>query len=50
MLGMKLVERVPNYEMKKKCKTGYQIAKLEWSWVGHVARRNYDRWSKVTAE
>ena len=41
MLGIKLIDKVPNLEIREKTKVKdvlVEITKLKWKWAGHVAR------------
>ena len=53
MLGIKLVDRVPNPEIRRRLKVvhiGNRIMELKWSWAGHLVRRGDGRWSKALTE
>lgn len=53
MLGISLVDRVPNVEIRQRTKVedvGKRITKLKWNWAGHLARREDDRWTKAVSE
>ena len=53
MLGMKLVNRVPNSETRRRTKVvdiDNWIKEPKWTWVGHLARRGDGRWSKALTE
>ena len=48
MLGIKLIDKVPNLEIREKTKVNdvlAEITKLKWKWAGHVARMKDNRWT-----
>ena len=52
ILGIKLVERVSNSEIRRQTKVdiGNRIMELKWSWVRQLARRGDGRWSKALTD
>ena len=47
MLGIKLIDKVLNLEIRERTKLNYileEITKLKWKWAGHVARMKDNRW------
>ncbi|CAG9135919.1 unnamed protein product [Plutella xylostella] len=53
MLGISLVDRIPNVEIRRRTKVedvGRRITKLKWRWAGHLARREDGRWTKAVSE
>ena len=53
MLGIKLVDRVPNSEIRGQTKVvdiGNPIMELKWSWAGHLRGRGDARWNKAVTE
>ena len=53
MLGIKLINRVPNVEIRRRTKVfdiGNRVMELKWNWAGHLARRGDGRWSKAVTE
>ena len=48
MLGIKLIDKIPNLEIREKTKVNdiiEEITKLKWKWAGHVARMKDNRWT-----
>ena len=48
MLGIKLIDKVPNLEIRQRTKINdilEEITKLKWKWAGHVARMKDNRWT-----
>ena len=48
MLGIKLIDKVPNLEISQRTKINdilEEITKLKWKLAGHVARMRDDRWT-----
>ena len=48
MLRIKLIDKVPNLEIREKTKVNdvlAEITKLKWKWAGHVARMKDNRWT-----
>lgn len=52
MLGLRLVDRIMNDEIRRRTKLTDIIkrtAEQKWNWVGHVARQPEERWAKRIA-
>ena len=48
MLGIKLIDKILNLEIRKKTKVNdiiEEITKLKWKWAGHVAHMRDNRWT-----
>ena len=48
MLGIKLIDKVPNLEIRQRTKINdilEEITKLKQKWAGHVARMKDNRWT-----
>ncbi|CAG9093806.1 unnamed protein product [Plutella xylostella] len=48
MLGISLVDRVSNVEIRRKTRVddvGSRITRLKWRWAGHLVRRDDGRWT-----
>ena len=46
MLGIKLIDKVPNLEIRQRTKINdilEEITKLKWKWAGHVAHMKANR-------
>lgn len=53
MLGISLVDRVPNVEIRRKTRVddvGSRITRLKWRWAGHLVRRDDGRWTGAVTE
>ncbi|GJQ74379.1 hypothetical protein Trydic_g21253 [Trypoxylus dichotomus] len=47
MLELSVKDKVPNTEVRNRTKVTDAIEEITtwtWSWAGHIARLNYDRW------
>lgn len=48
MLGVRLIDKIPNTEIRRRTRVTDimdKIARLRWQWVAHVARQNTEKWS-----
>lgn len=57
MLGIKLKDRVPNFQIRSQTKSKgkvkgvwNRITKLKGTWAGQLTRRQHGRWSKAITE
>lgn len=53
MLNIKITDRVPNLEIRKRSKISDALRltkKLKWKWAGHIMRMTNSKWTKVITE
>lgn len=51
MLGIKLKDRIPNKEIRRRtglADVASKVKRLKWKWAGHIMRTKDDRWTKST--